>query len=348
MRPWVVAVRAALPSPRPQGWQASQMAAGLARTGRPTTLLGDAGRPEGTPDTVDAWLGGAPAGLAQAIPATPSRPPLAGLRFRRSLARLRSRDAVLLCRDPRVAAAQPRGWAAVVMEWHVRPEPEALQRPDLHVTVAPGLADDLRAAGVPEDRLLLLPNACGLDPGRAAARRPRPGGPVLALGLHRRGGLDLALQAWASDRSLPPLLLGGVDQGGARVRAWARRVDEDPALRGRVRFIGGAWAGAREDLLDTVAAWLAVYPDDADTRTRLCPLQVVDALGSGLPLVAPDLPSVRALGGAVHAFAPGDPGALVNAVHDALRAPIPAAPRPSWTDRARTLAEVVERRLEVA
>ena len=150
----VLAVRAALPSPRPQGWQALQFAAGLAEH-VPTTLIGDAGRPDGGPATLERWLGRPlPAALTPVVPSRPSRPPLAGVLFRRALARAASPDAVLVCRDPRVAAAQPRRrWSHVVMEWHVRPEPGygALTRPDLHVTVARGLADDLRACGADTD-----------------------------------------------------------------------------------------------------------------------------------------------------------------------------------------------------
>ena len=225
----VVAVRAALPSPRPQGWQALQQAVGLAELGVDVVLVGDAGRPDGGPSTLESWLGRPlPSRLETRIPARPSRPPLAGLRFR--LAMLRSSGDVLLCRDPRVAAAQAGRWPLVVMEWHIQPDladarhRAALVGADLHVTPAPGLRDDLRAAGVAP---LLLPNACGLDRDRALRRRATrdPSAPVLALGLHRRGGLDDALLAWSRHPDLPPLRIAGRDQGGARVDGWQRRID---------------------------------------------------------------------------------------------------------------------------
>lgn len=348
----VLAVRAALPSPRPQGWQALQFAAGLAEH-VPTTLIGDAGRPDGGPATLERWLGRPlPAALTPVVPSRPSRPPLAGVLFRRALARAASPDAVLVCRDPRVAAAQPRRrWSHVVMEWHVRPEPGygALTRPDLHVTVARGLADDLRACGVPDDRILLLANACGLDPERARRRSPSADGPVIAMGLHRRGGLDLALDAWAADASLPPLHIVGRDQGGARADAWSAAVARR-GLPGRVQLLGPAWGPAREALLDGAATWLAAYPDDADTRTRLCPLQVADALGSGLPLVAPDLPSIQDLAGTApwSPYRPDDPADLARAVHAARGAPAPSAPRPTWADRAATLLGALAARMEVS
>ncbi len=348
MTPWVVAVRAAMPSPRPQGWQALQQAVGLAGAGvARVTLVADAALPDGVPRGVDDWLGRPlPPEVSIEVPQRRSRPPGAGVRFRAALRRHRSPRTVLWCRDPRVAAREAGRWARVIHEWHVSPDPHdrrhraALRGADLHVTPAPGIAEDLRARGLPRARVALLPNACGLDRSRALARLDRPGRGVIALGLHRRSGLDTALAAWTGDPGLPPLRIGGRDQGGARVDAW-RRGSRDP----RVTFVGPAWGAARESLLDDARVWLTAYPSDETTRTRLCPLQVADALGSGLRVVAPDLPSVRALAGAaggLHLYRADDPGALAAAVMDAHAAPPPSLPsRPSWVDRGRALREMV-------
>ena len=349
MTPWVVAVRAALPSPRPQGWQAFQQAVGLAESGASSvSLVGDAGMDEGVPASLADWLGRPlPPGLTVTRPRGRHRPPVAGVLFRRNLARLRSRGSVLLCRDPRVAAQQAGRWRRVVMEWHVRPDPTAarhraaLEGADLHVAVAQGLADELRAAGVGEPRLLLLPNACGLDRSRAAARTSGEG-IVVALGLHRRAGLDQALAAWQAEPRLPQLYIAGVDQGAVRLAAWRDRIAGDHRLNGRVILIGPAWGAEREDLLDRASVWLAPYPRDDDSVHRLCPLQVADAAGSGLPLVTSDLPSIRAMlqGVAAGYAAPHDPSALAGRVLEALSAPRPAwSPRPDWTDRADRLRE---------
>jgi glycosyltransferase involved in cell wall biosynthesis len=245
------------------------------------------------------------------------------------------------------------------MEWHERfdatdPQHCGALGADLHLVVARAMEEDLRVAGIPSERIHRLPNACGLDPDRARRRamllshRIDSKSPVLALGLHRRGGLDLALDVWATDESLPTLLLAGRDQGAIRTDRWQNRVDGDPRLRGRVQLIGPSWGEDREDLLDRAGCWLAPYPEDQDSRSHLCPLQVADALGSGLPLVTSDLPSIRQqwedAGGptSCRLVVPGDREALRRALHAALGPknlpdPQAAAKFPRWTDRARVI-----------
>jgi hypothetical protein len=338
-----------MPSPRPQAWQSLQQAVGLGEAGAPSvSLIADAPILDGVPSSLADWMGRElPAEVQVKVPTRRSRPPWAGVRFRHQLRGLRSRDSILLCRDPRVAASEAGRWRAVLHEWHVRPDPgnsvhlAALRGVDHHITPAPGIAVDLAEAGIPPDRVHLLPNACGLDPLRADGRRRSPGSGVLAMGLHRREGLETAFAAWALDPTLPVLQIAGRDQGGARVDAWAGD-SPDP----RIRFLGPVWGKAREDLLDTAAVWLAPYPDGELTRTRLCPLQVADALGSGLGVVAPDLPSIQALAGpppsALTAYEVDDPNSLGAAVHRALRSPPPTATRrPTWVDRAQCLRRVV-------
>lgn len=362
---WVVAVRAAMPSPRPQAWQAFQQAEALASVVRePVVLVADAGRPDGGPTDLADWLGRPVSrNLSVCRPQSPSRPPLAGLRFRRNLAKHRSRDAILLARDPRVVAAEARRpWKGVLMEWHVRPRPDSrvhrrvLAGPALHLTPSDGIAAELRKAGVDPSRIVLIPNACGLE--RESARRRAASGkpaqlPVLAIGLHRRSGMDLALDAWRSDSTLPQLVIAGTDQGNVRWAAWHRAIQEDSRLAGRVQLVGPRWGRCREEVLGRAAVWLALYPEDETTRELLCPLQVVDAVGSGLTLVTTDLPSTRfAVGDGVAIFvAPGDVGALVDGLHRALGSSRPpeelVVRRPRWDDRARSLVRVASEHLEL-
>tara|TARA_Y100001968_G_scaffold319235_1_gene350477 strand:+ start:111 stop:974 length:864 start_codon:yes stop_codon:yes gene_type:complete len=280
------------------------------------------------------------------------------LLFRYLLSRLVSRQRVLLCRDPRVAAAQAgwarQRWAAVVMEWHVQPQPQlrshrlALKRADLHLTPAPGLLEDLHSAGVSPERTRLVPNACGLDRVRAsrrAAREAQPGGPVLAMGLHRRDGLELALSTWQRYPQLPELWIAGRDQGSLRYHAWMRRIETTPGLRSRIKLLGPCWGAEREDLLDQVSSWLCLYPEDLVTRTRLCPLQVMDAAGSGLPIVCSELDSVRWALGDHPALTVQDSESLAAAVlavqAGARPKPEQALIRPRWEDRGQELRSLV-------
>jgi len=354
---WVVAVRAAMPSPRPQAWQAFQQAVGLARSGLPeVVLLADAALPDGGPVNPEDWLGEVlPQGVRLLVPGRWHRPPMAGWLFRRRLRSLRSDAATLLCRDPRVAATEQGRWGRLLLEWHVRPDlglrghPRALAAADLHIAVSRGIRADLLALGVPADRVVLLPNACGVDLGRAlrrseSGRRTSPDSrPVLALGLHRRAGLDQALAAWRLAPDLPLLLIGGRDQGSLRTSAWEREVEADPALKGRVRFLGPFWGTHREDLLDSVGLWLCLYPRDEDSLTRLCPLQVADASGSGLPFVASDLPSIRhqLSEGPGELVAGEDPQLLAAAIRRGLdSAPSDPLQHPRWHDRAKRLIQL--------
>lgn len=354
---WVVAVRAAMPSPRPQAWQAFQQAVGLAQSGLPeVVLVADAALPDGGPSALEDWLGEPlPKSLRVVVPARWHRPPLAGVLFRRSLRSLRSPLTTLLCRDPRVAATETGRWRRLLLEWHVRPDPErgshrrALATADLHIAVSLGIRDDLLAAGISPSRVVVLPNACGLNLARAV-RRAGPAGqpdpshrPVLALGLHRRAGLDQALEAWRASPDLPPLLLGGRDQGALRTSSWSREVDSDPSLRGRIRFLGPVWGSEREQLLDSVGLWLCLYPRDDDSIDRICPLQVADASGSGLPFVASDLPSIRhQLGVGCGELVEGeDPLTLAAAIRRGLdSAPSDPLKRPRWKDRAKRLIQL--------
>ena len=190
---WVVAVRAAMPSPRPQAWQAFQQAVGLAQSGLPeVVLVADAALPDGGPDALEDWLGHPlPKPLRVLVPARWHRPPLAGLLFRRSLRSLRSPGATLLCRDPRVAATEGRRWRRLLLEWHVRPNPEqpshrrALEAADLRVwwccrtLVGSALlvrCAELRQSGSPAPRLGRC-SRWGCIVGLVWTRRWTPGGP---------------------------------------------------------------------------------------------------------------------------------------------------------------------------
>ncbi len=343
----VVAVRAHVPSPRPQGFQALQQALGFADRGLPTAFVADPPAPGDGPRSVGEWLGRAhPPDLTLHLPRRDLGGSARGFQFRRTLRGLRSPTSVLWCRDARVAAAEVGHWRLVTHEWHIRPDTadpthrKVLDQTDLHVAVAPGLADDILFAGVSADRILLLPNATSLLRPRAvdrAARRLDRPVRALLLGLHRRPGVRLALSAWSSDPTLPPLTVAGERQG-ADLRAWAG----GPEVAG-VTWTGPAWGANREDLLDEHDLWVCPYPEDEDTARRLCPLQVCDALASGLAVVTPSLPSIDAIDpeSIAHRYDADSPESLAAAVHRAVTQRARGRPelRPRWEDRADRLIE---------
>ena len=124
-----------------------------------------------------------------------------------------------------------------------------------------------------------MPNACGLSLVRAQARAGRALAEGLpALGLHRRSGIDQALDVGGMTWIFRRFGLEGVISDAHGVLGAS---DDDPRLQGRIRMLGPVWGADREDLLDQVGAWLCLYPLDEDSPERLCPLQVADAAGSG-------------------------------------------------------------------
>lgn len=356
---WWIGLRAHLPSARPQAWQSAQQARALARIGEDVLQVCFAPRPEGAFSLDDLPPLDPRGGGKHAVEQPPQTwgPPRRGLWFRARCAEAPARCDLALVRDDGPgpwlrAAAALRSPFPRLREWHERPAPSALHDGDLHLPVSAGFADDLRARGIPASSIEVLPNACGLDRRRATQRltRPAPSPSVLTLGLHRRAALDLALRCWSTHRDLPILRLGGRDEGGTRTGAWARTVAEDRDLGGRITLIGPQWGAQREDAFDDAAVVLALYPDDGDCRERICPLQVVDALGSGRPVVVSDLPSIRNLVGErpVHWVRP-DGSDLADAVRSALAdAPDPAATTvPRWDDRALTLRAFAEHLLRI-
>lgn len=369
-------MRAHVPSVRPQAFQAWQQARGLADAGADVEFLSFAGRgTDGFPiESEAARTGGPPgdearrsldAGPDPSVTIGPWRhrtspaawgPPLRGVWLRAAL--LRSRRDMVLLRDPRLVPFIPRS-ATLLLEWHERPTAAtgsmALARPQRHLPVSVGFAAELLAAGVPASRIEVLPNHCGLDRGRAATRVERwtGDGPILTMGLLRRDVLEPLLAVWAADPVLPPWWIVGRDEEGERLRRLQTAIAGEPRLAGRVRLLPPSWGQAREDLLDCCSVWLAPYPAEGDCPHHISPLQVADALGSGLPVVTTDLPSIRRLagctstGGASGLWFSAPDGSRLAADLRAAREGGPrfeAAALPRWVDRARTILQLAEGR----
>jgi glycosyltransferase involved in cell wall biosynthesis len=188
-------------------------------------------------------------------------------------------------------------------------------------------AAELQSLGLGEIPTVLVPN--GVDgrrftPVGAAERatiRSRLGvsldDPVaLFVGrLERRKGIDILLQAWTSlvrRPGAPRLLIAGT----GKLAPWVEEAQAQ-GLDGLVRFLGG-----RDDVADLYrAADLLVFP----SRAEGCPNAVLEAMASGLPVVASDVAGNReVLGedGKVGRLVPAEtPGALADAVAALMTAP---------------------------
>ena len=101
------------------------------------------------------------------------------------------------------------------------------------------------------------------------------------------------------------------------------------------------------DLLARSRALVLPLADNLFGRALTSPLKLWDYLATPLPVVAPDLPTVREIaamtGAPLHLHRPGDPADLARAVEAALAAPPREPHLRSWTDRAREIVAVARR-----
>jgi glycosyltransferase involved in cell wall biosynthesis len=82
--------------------------------------------------------------------------------------------------------------------------------------------------------------------------------------------------------------------------------------------------------------------DDLYGRQLASPLKLWDYLATGLPVVAPDLPSVRVITDSAVLYRPGDASSLARAIERAAGSG-PQAPRlRSWDDRAAELEALLQ------
>jgi glycosyltransferase involved in cell wall biosynthesis len=179
---------------------------------------------------------------------------------------------------------------------------------------------ELQALGLGQVPVCLVPN--GVDARRFTPAEPTARATLRArLGfapdetvalfvgrLERRKGLDILLAAWADllrRRGAPRLLIAGPGEAGPWAReALARGVE------GAVTFLGG-----RADVVELYrAADLLVFP----SRAEGCPNVVLEAMASGLPVVATDVAGNREVvgkeGKAGWLVPAQDPAALAEAV----------------------------------
>ena len=199
-------------------------------------------------------------------------------------------------------------------------------RADALVAVSAPIREELLAAGFRGERVHLVPN--GVDPRRhfpvddGERRRARH-----ALGLPPEKGVDVLVDAWAEARRRGCVATLVVVGDGAERTALERRARELGIL-GSVRL-----AGAAAD----VAPWLRAADAFAlPSRTEGVSVALLEAMATGLPVVATDVGgTAAATGGAAVLVPPGDARALGAALTALLDAP----------DRAAALGAAARRRV---
>ena len=195
-----------------------------------------------------------------------------------------------------------------------------LRAVDRFVVLNSESAAELEAVGLGAGRTCLIPNGVDVrrfvpaEPAERTGLRSRLGIPqgvpvALFVGrLERRKGVDILLAAWADllRRGTPPHLLIA---GPGDAAAWGREANA-LGVRDRITFLGG-----RTDVAELYrAADLLVFP----SRAEGCPNVVLEAMASGLPVVATDVTGNREAvgedGKAGLLVPPEDPAALAEGV----------------------------------
>jgi len=222
-----------------------------------------------------------------------------------------------------------------------------LRDADAFVAMSHLIRAEMLAAGVPEERVFLIPHGVDLQrfapasPGERAALRARLGWPAEALvvtytgRLLRGKGLDVVVDAFtrlAPDAPAARLVLVGSGQGQALSveEELVARV-EAAGLRNRVTFTGRVTAV--EDYLR--ASDVFVFP----SRFEALGISLVEAAACGLPAVASrtgGIVDVVLEGATGHLVSPGDASALAEALRALLG---DARMREEMGRRARARAE---------
>jgi glycosyltransferase involved in cell wall biosynthesis len=199
----------------------------------------------------------------------------------------------------------------------------------LNIAVSPPVAEALtRLTGVTAARLRVIPNGIALpDPALVARVRARrlartAGLTLLSVGrLTREKGLQTLIAAAPRlAAALPGVRIVLVGDGAERgaLEAQARAL----GCASAVRFVGAV--AAAQPFFEEADIYLS-----ASTVEGL-PLAVLEAMATGVPVVATDIPAQRALlagGGAGALFAVGDAAALTALTLATVQAPVPREER---------------------
>jgi glycosyltransferase involved in cell wall biosynthesis len=176
------------------------------------------------------------------------------------------------------------------------------------------LADKIRAAGVPDERITVVPNGIHPEEFPAMAARPADAEGPLVLGfvgfVRDWHGLDHVVRAMAAYRGQYPLALKVVGDGPAR--PGLEKLAAELGIAGRVTFTGLA---ARDAVPGLISGFdIALQPASVAYAS---PLKVFEYMAAGRAIVAPDQPNLREVlrhGETALLFDPGSPEAMWQAV----------------------------------
>jgi glycosyltransferase involved in cell wall biosynthesis len=210
---------------------------------------------------------------------------------------------------PSIEMSHTWPWAAPATLGKIRElEQHCLERSDAIVVPSRVIGDAVRARGVPEARIHLVPNGAEI-PGGTARPAGAPARYLVYVGaLQPWQGLDVLMRAFARLADLDGLRLVVCASVPERRAKPVRRLAERLGVGDRVD-----WRFALPH--HEVAAWLAhaevsLAPLTGCARNLdqgCAPLKVIESMAAGVPVVASDLPAVREL------MADGEHGRLVPA-----------------------------------
>lgn len=169
---------------------------------------------------------------------------------------------------------------------------------------------------------------------------------------HQTKGLDLILDIAARlrDAGVQFEILGGSSHKGERLDSTIRAAGVATHVRA-TPFLSPAAMHTR--LRRELSVGLVPLEDTFYNRYLTCPVKALDCLAHGIPIVASDLPSVRAVAGSAAAYCPpGDADAFARRILDlldderayaaAFRSSRARAAELSWCHRAQAIASFGE------
>ena len=175
------------------------------------------------------------------------------------------------------------------------------------------LKEIIARAGVPRERIIVIPNAVDRDSYPVDPYRAKPGGPLIIgfVGFVRSWhGLDSVIAGLAAQRAGPPMRLVIVGDGPAR--AALEQQAEVLGIPERVRFTG---IQNRQDIPEVIRTFdIALQPRAVSYAS---PLKLFEYMACGRAIVAPDQPNIREIlspGETAILFDPDDPLALWGAI----------------------------------